>query len=242
MVRTTLNRRQTTLVLCALTLAGATGFSTPALFPEPVQVGGGGGRFFTGAPRDGFGCDVCHLGEQGPSVEVSGVPAQWSPGATYTLSLRWEHALGATSFVGELVDTKGHAVGELATPPPDLIEEDERCGGGNPALRVIHDETQGRTVVAASACGARAMRVQWTAPSAEHDTGPISLYMGLVHGDDSDDPAGDQVRMGAQTIHGPDASSSGGCRTGPTTPPGWTLLPLLWARRRRRDHRERTNQ
>jgi hypothetical protein len=39
-------------------------FSDPARFgkypEEEGGLGGGGGRFFTGSPADGYGCSVCH--------------------------------------------------------------------------------------------------------------------------------------------------------------------------------------
>jgi hypothetical protein len=50
-------------------------FQNPDTFPAEPTQGGGGGRFFTGAPRDAFTCEVCHRSESAPSVLVYGLPA-----------------------------------------------------------------------------------------------------------------------------------------------------------------------
>lgn len=222
------------VVVVGLTLAGAAGFSTPTSFSQPVTAGGGGGRFFTGSARDGFGCQVCHEGSAAPLVEVTGVPEAWMPGATYTLALAWSVDSGVVSFVGELVDEEGRGAGTLVTPPAEIVQDEERCAGGSPAVRLEHDLEATRTLFAIPACGATRTRVQWTAP--DDDAGPVWLHLGVVHGDDSGSPDGDGVRMLTHEIPSAGtAGTAGGCRLGATslaTP--WLLALVPLARRRSR--------
>lgn len=48
------------LLLCSIAPAAAHAYSTPDAFSDSPSSGGGGGRWFTGSPADGFGCSVCH--------------------------------------------------------------------------------------------------------------------------------------------------------------------------------------
>jgi hypothetical protein len=55
----------------------ARAFSSPGAYIEPPSSGGGGGRWFTGSPADGFGCSVCHSaapGERHFPFYVAGLP------------------------------------------------------------------------------------------------------------------------------------------------------------------------
>lgn len=215
------------VAIVGLILLGVTGFSTPALFSEPAVAGGGGGRLFTGSARDGFGCDVCHQGAMAPALEVEGLPETWSAGATYTLTLNWPADSGVASFVGEFVDEQGWGLGSLAAPPPDLVEDPERCASGTLAVR-LQDVLEGaRTVFAIPACGATRARVQWTAPLDDDDGGSAWLHLGFVHGDDSDTPDGDGVTMIAREIPSAGSPASAeGCRVAGTDPrvPWWLVL------------------
>jgi len=230
-------KRLELVAVAGLVLAGAAGFSTPASFSQPVTAGGGGGRWFTGSARDGFGCQVCHEGAAAPLVAVEGVPEAWTPGSTYTLALEWSVASGAVSFVGELVDAEGDGVGELATPPAELVEDEERCAGGSPAVRLEHDLEATRTLFAIPACGATRTRVQWTAP--DDDDGSVWLHLGVVHGDGSGTPDGDGVRMLAYEIPSVTAAEASGCRLGDARGAPWLLVLVPLHRYRRGPRRRR---
>lgn len=52
-------------------------YSTPAAFAEPPQNGGGGERYFTGSPAEGYDCSVCHEDNADQAhypIAVTGLP------------------------------------------------------------------------------------------------------------------------------------------------------------------------
>jgi hypothetical protein len=119
-----------TFWLCALGWgATAHAFSAPESYPQDVEEGGGGGRWFTGSPADGYGCGVCHTGAEGAPLYVTGLPqAGYVPGTTYPLTISWpqwaqtENAIVAANpklfpvmeLVTELVAESGQGSGTLA--------------------------------------------------------------------------------------------------------------------------------
>ena len=211
----------------AVLLVAGTGFSTPLLFAEPVHVGGGGGRFFTGSPRDAFGCEVCHRGAEGPRIDVDGLGDAYAPGLTFTLSMRWPMEARDVGLIGEIVNADGIGVGTFVTPPDELVEDAERCAGGNLATRVVDDASGERTLFGVPACGASALRLQWTAP--EEDVGPVFVHVGAVGSDASDDPEGDGVWMWAQELSSPSGDAEPeGCRIGgASAPASWCPMLLV---------------
>lgn len=220
-----------TAAASVIAIAMLTGWSTPAVYPEPVEAGGGGGRFFTGSSSDAFGCDVCHQGTTGPTLVVEGMPQRYEAGATYTLDVQWPSTSRRVSVLGEFVDEMGAGVGAVVAPPDDILLDAERCASGSRAL-AISDASDDREVFGIPACGATRVRVQWTAPA--RDVGPVWLHLGAVGSDDSDDPAGDGVTMFAVSLG--DASHDAGCAAGqrPTRRGPWMLFALLLLRARRR--------
>jgi hypothetical protein len=71
----------------------ALAFSEPSSYSDDAMKGGGGGRWFTGSPADGYGCDVCHTGNASQPnypLYAAGFPeGGYVPGQTYELQLRW---------------------------------------------------------------------------------------------------------------------------------------------------------
>src|SRR5688572_5967785 len=52
-------------------------FSSPEAYVEQPYTGGGGGRWFSGSPAEGFGCSVCHSAAPGQRefpLYVAGLP------------------------------------------------------------------------------------------------------------------------------------------------------------------------
>jgi hypothetical protein len=80
--------------LCASGTRSVRAYSAPEAYVEPSSTGGGGGRWFTGSPADGFNCGVCHL--PSPSVRefplyVAGLPlaSGYSPAGKQVVNLSW---------------------------------------------------------------------------------------------------------------------------------------------------------
>jgi hypothetical protein len=71
----------------------ARAYSTPEAFIEPASQGGGGGRWFSGSPADGFGCSVCHSagpGQRELPLYVTGLPLSgYTLGEQREIVLSW---------------------------------------------------------------------------------------------------------------------------------------------------------
>lgn len=182
------------LLLCAAP-ATALAYHPGATFGEAASLGGGGGIYFTGAPRwRGWNCSICHveaprqvgieLASEPPGLFADGV---YQPGATYAVTVRMtgEHR-GARSdlntFLLELDDAAGEPIAGFADYDPD----------------VVRPVDSGRVLFAVAA----EERVEWTfgfvMPAA--GAGPLGLYLAAVDGDGAGDatrartdPLGDDV-------------------------------------------------
>jgi len=105
----------------------------------PSQLlGGGGGRYFTGSPADGYSCSVCHTAPRDYHFPLyqSGLPVDgYTPGDVYTIRLQWpEAALWAqqfgtpmTALTAELVAEGGGPSGTLEHVPTVLHRPGELC-------------------------------------------------------------------------------------------------------------------
>lgn len=88
------------MVLCAWLGSGqraAAFLRSDEFSADPTaQLGGGGGRYFTGSPADGFDCSVCHTSNPPYSfpIEQKGLPIDgYVPGKPYTqITLSWPQA------------------------------------------------------------------------------------------------------------------------------------------------------
>jgi hypothetical protein len=174
--------------------SSAAAFSDPYSYDAPIKDGGGGGRWFTGSPADGFGCDVCHGNVSGAYLDVEGLPsdAGYTPGQAYEVVLRWPAWADHIALVSEFVDESGRKAGDLALPLEETLTTEELCSeqdlqdipGGD-----LLESQSGRQFVAVIDCGARAVRMRWTAPSPA--PGTIWWSGGLVVSDHQADLAGD---------------------------------------------------
>ncbi len=171
----------------ALVPTTARAYLDAARFTAPVLEGGAGGRFFTGAPDDGYGCAVCHDGGAA-EVVVEGLPeGGFEPGADYDLALIFPDDARSAGAVIEVADERGEAVGALALVPESELEDGDRCRDDTPAVALVPAED--RLVARAEVCGARRARVRWTAP--DEPVSGVRLFASAVLGDDSGDPTGD---------------------------------------------------
>jgi hypothetical protein len=131
--------------LVALVVLGSAGqaraYTEPRSYLAPAQEGGGGGRFFTGSPAEGYACSVCHVSAERERVELRGLPeAGYVPGVTYELRLAWpEYARRADqlrergegppsmSLVTELVAESGEGAGVIEISGGRDAEPSELC-------------------------------------------------------------------------------------------------------------------
>ncbi|MEZ4248882.1 MAG: DUF3570 domain-containing protein [Polyangiales bacterium] len=218
----------TSLPTSAHAFSSSSRFAAPVSGLETGAWGGGGGRWFTGSPGDGFTCAVCH-GEREAPFEITGIPDTWEPGSEHVIEITWPaDQNGAVAL--EIVDADGRPVGTLS------IEDDEpdaRCPADAPAT--LAWPVGDREVVLTEACGARYQRVRWTAPSEGLEA---FVYVAGVIGNRSGDPTGDATiserfataRVGAPT---PEAASLGCATTDATSFPWVVLLVFVLALRGR---------
>lgn len=212
----------------ALLVVALLGYSSPNSYAQPViPEGGGGGRWFTGSPADGFDCSVCHAGGEPLELDIVGLPVEgWSPGLTYELRIGWVDPEAHVSLLAEFARADGSGVGQVALAPEDLLLPEERCGGG-PRAAKLHALDQDRQITSLGDCGAKLLRVQWTAPAqADEDAW---LFVAGVHADASDDPRGDGVMVERIRLPGPASRGPEGCSIVETSRSdlGFALLGLL---------------
>lgn len=134
--------RDALVVLAVLGVAGeARAYTEPRTYLEPAKEGGGGGRFFTGSPAEGYACGVCHVSAQRAQLELRGLPeAGYVPGETYELHLSWpeftkraerlrarDEGPPSMSLVTELVAESGEGAGVLELPRGKHATERELC-------------------------------------------------------------------------------------------------------------------
>jgi hypothetical protein len=201
------------LALVAVAPRAAAGFPTGAQFDDDaLTLDGGGGVFFTGAPRfTNHTCDVCHLEPprriglsiEAPDSQVDLFTAGYQPGATYQLRV---------ALAREWAGTQYHAGDNCGASSSPFTP----CNDNGFALEV--DDQDGRpvggfqTVVAGQGCqsapaetddydvyvakdghgvasrgfhhGVGRWDLCWTAPGS--GTGPVSIYVAAVDGGGGD--------------------------------------------------------
>ncbi len=224
----------TLTALAALTLVAAAptvghAFAELPRYAEPALDGGGGGRYFTGGPSDGFGCSVCHHGGAAPTVTIDGLPDQLAVGTRYDLALSWPDDGRRYALALELIDGQGQhpgvAVPALADQLPAM-----KCAEPAGAAAVTTVDGGGRRVVTLAPCGAHALHLSFT-PTAD---APLYFAVSVVASDHHEDVRGDGVLEVRRTLN----ASSGGCSAGGPAPGALVALAALglwWRPRRRRD-------
>lgn len=145
----------------------AQAFSEVTRFAEPAVDGGGGGRYFTGAPTDGLSCLVCHDDVAAPAVTVRGLPDHIEPGASYDLTLTWPDDDRRYSLALEFVNADGMppaiALPALADQPPEMLCQGMRAGSS--AAQIV--SVGARRLVYVEPCGAHTLQLTFTPPTDE---------------------------------------------------------------------------
>lgn len=162
-------------------LAGsARAFNNLSTFSADAQIGGGGSRFFTGSPRDGFTCGVCHQSERFFEIELKGLPEKIKPGQTYDLRFAWEGGFKGVYFNAEIVNAKGASAGEL-------VVQDE--GSDEVTSKDTEDDREILSVRSSKKRSQSEVAFKWKA--AAKLSGPLTVHIaGVRKQDDDKNPKG----------------------------------------------------
>lgn len=237
-------------LMCCIHPANTRAFSDPLAYADPVETGGGAGRWFTGSTADGFGCNVCHTGQAGVDLVVSGLPVDgYVPGRGYEVSVTWPPYVKDLSLIAEFTNEDRSGAGMLELPRPDALKPTELCsadeGGESPAA--LHMADDQRQLVSVVDCGAKLARFRWTPPLMA--ASPIWFNLGFVVSNDDAAPTGDGVTLIARPLApAGNPLETDQVATGCTVAPGrasqsWTwVLPFVAAvaQRSARRRKERT--
>jgi hypothetical protein len=218
------------VLLAALTPDRALAFSDYEVFGlAPLEGGGGGGRYFTTSPIDGYGCGVCHTGGIEPVVQIFGLPETgYVPGAAYDIVLTWLFSQIPHSLNLEIVNAAGQAAGTISVPTE--LEAADRCAvaPNDPAAHLI-EEAAPRQILWMNACGSSRLRFRFVAPADPE----ITFAASIVRSDMSEKPEGDGVleirRVLSQSGSAPQSSSCSAPRSAASAAglPAWLGVAAL---------------
>ena len=164
-------------------------FSDLDRFEQPAAEGGGGGRYFTGSPLDGYACNVCHAGGPEPVLVIDGLPLSegFQPGLTYEITVLWANPELQHAFNIELIDRSGHHP-NVTLPAPEQVPARDRCNqdpSEPPAASLI--DLGNRRVIAVEPCNSGSATFRFTAP----EVPDISFALSGVLSDNSASVEGD---------------------------------------------------
>lgn len=231
--------------------ATALAYQNPTRFGDAVEEGGGGGRYFTGGPGDGFTCSVCHTKGTPAHLNISGFPeGNYQPGQQYTIMIEWAPELMHVALNAEVTNESGATLGELSFLMPQEITAQDQCVGVAFPAALPMPVAGGRTVVLAGECGATRARFHWTAPTG---SASAAFFSGsLVVSDEDGSVAGDSVTDFSKVIASPTNSAGsavsiasecavsvpGGARHAAAPVLAWVLALCGCAARRRKRSRQ----
>jgi uncharacterized protein (TIGR03437 family) len=135
---------------------------------------------FTGAPGEGV-CTGCHytFGQPNPpnsggKVEITGLPAVYTPGQTYTLTVTVSHPTArAWGFEMTAIDANGTSstVGSMTATNATTTLERDSTASGQIRIYFSHNDEAG---IAKGKTGSNSWSINWTAPAAT--VGDITFY------------------------------------------------------------------
>jgi hypothetical protein len=162
-------------------------YHTGATFDRQPGAGGGGGLFYTGAPRErGWTCEACHVDPPVPvQVVVRIEPGAllvdrvYVPGQSYDLTVTLEN-----EQLGRMA-ARSNFNGMAMT----VMDESGAVAGDFSGFAAEDFYVRGRSIIASSGTtvGVTEWSFRWTAPEAGR--GDITLYLGVVDGNGANSPA-----------------------------------------------------
>jgi hypothetical protein len=217
--------------LCGFILAfqsAARAFSDPARFSIPASDGGGGGRFFTGAPGDGHSCGVCHRGGIAPQVTLRGLPESFEPGQEFTVTLQWAASAGSHALTLELADDLGRHP-SVQLPPEVSLPVASRCDATLDGASAVYALDVGnRRILGVEDCGASQIAFSFTTP----DVSTLYFAAGVVRSDSAGTADGDGVVEIRHTMRRSTGAQPASCtmsnnRDGVPSPFPWLGLGIV---------------
>jgi hypothetical protein len=205
-----------TLAISLLNALPARAFQNPDNFTADPTQGGGGGRFFTGAPLDAYTCEVCHRSESAPSVNVFGLPdGAYQPGALYRVTIDWPDDLARVALTMEMSDRFGRTFGTWSEPDLATLTPADQCTltTDTPTGARILPVSADRAVISAIDCGQHQTTLNWTAPAQLDPLLPVQfsdamLSGALVVSNTNGKLAGDSVATFTHALASPGAQES----------------------------------
>jgi hypothetical protein len=216
-------------ILIAIAPTTAFAYSDPATFGDPIEEGGGAGRYFTGSRAEGYSCSVCHHDGKVPRFVVDPLPDQLQQGTKYTLVIHWADPESPQALQLELVSNGAHP--SVTIPAAAALPATSRCESLPTGLPAVYSVDLGqRRVIGVEDCGASRVEVSFVA------TGdPIEVSIGGVRSNEDGTANGDGVFddrfVLSQNVH----ASGGACAVGgDASSVVVPLIALMFVRRRRR--------
>jgi uncharacterized protein (TIGR03437 family) len=181
-MKLSLTQRIKTLIALGLIFAafGFFAFGRQATPSIHAKISPGPPLGFTGAPDEGV-CTGCHytFGHPNPpnsggKVEITGLPAAYTPGQTYTLTVTVSHPTArAWGFEMTAIDANGTSstVGSMTAVNTTTTLQRDSTASGQVRIYFSHNDEAG---IAKGKMGSNSWSINWTAPAAT--IGDITFY------------------------------------------------------------------
>jgi hypothetical protein len=169
------------LMLGAGMVGRARAFSEPRTYAADPKGGGGGNRWFTGSPAEGYGCSDCHSGGQAPRMQITGLPTTgYLPGGVYDVHVAWPEFAAhfqqlkdqaavppppgvappnppSMGLLAELVADNGLGAGTIDIADSSDAPPTERCAGGRFGTELFKVRPGFKTMKMVNSCQAAAL-------------------------------------------------------------------------------------
>jgi hypothetical protein len=140
-------------------------YRNPERFGASVAEGGGGGRYFTLSHAEGYGCAACHSRGAPVAVNVRSLPAGFTPGQAYRITVDWPDDEPAVALNVEMTTNEGAPFGQLLAADVATLTAADLCRGSDApsaGQSVSNDAT--RRVLLVAECGQAQTTFDWIAP------------------------------------------------------------------------------
>jgi len=221
-MKRSLTQRIKKLVALGLVLAafGFFAFSRQTTPSVHAKISPGPPLGFTGAPDEGV-CTGCHytFGQPNPpnsggKVEITGLPAVYTPGQTYTVTVTVSHPTArAWGFEMTAIDANGTSstVGSMTVVNATTTLKRDSTASGQVRTYFSHNDEAG---IAKGKMGSNSWAITWTAPAAT--VGDITFYAAGNAANNQVTPEDDYIYTTSVVVKSP---------TNPNRAPVFAALP-----------------